>query len=288
MPRNSIQALRWVDEGELLLERDTSTCGGFPGLIQCAGPSPLSFCCPTGTTCLALEDTPSVSAAICCPNGQDCNLIGTVSCDESLQNATANPKSQLHSDPPQSLSVCGSGCCPMGNVCRSGQCHASTSPTVPQRLNVETPSSNVHTTTTIQRTMSTPRTQGKSSTATALGSLPTSTGMHAISSPAASSLSASAKVAIGVLAASIGLLLLGLGGWYCLERRKKKKERSFEVKMSPAPVSLEKAELSGSGRSSRRLPVELDAVKSPKELPAAPGRPWSLKWMRFETPTSRS
>lgn len=114
-----------------LTTRDVSACGGVSGLSQCGGDLPSDFCCPASTTCLALDTSSSVLAAICCPAGQDCSLIGTVSCEQSLQNATANPKSQLHSKPTQQLSVCGSGCCPMGYTCKNDQCHAAVPPAVP-------------------------------------------------------------------------------------------------------------------------------------------------------------
>nr|POE51559.1 hypothetical protein CFP56_25766 [Quercus suber] len=105
-----------------LLSRDTSTCGGDAGLSQCDSSFPSDFCCPTTSTCLALNATSSVVAAICCPQGQQCTLISPVICDPTQQNATVVPNSGLHSDPTQTLDTCGTGCCPMGYSCKDGQC----------------------------------------------------------------------------------------------------------------------------------------------------------------------
>nr|POE63569.1 hypothetical protein CFP56_04472 [Quercus suber] len=105
-----------------LLSRDTLTCGGNTDLSQCDASFPSDFCCPTTSTCLALNTTSSVVAAICCPSGQQCTLINPVLCDPSQQNATMVPNSGLHSDPIQTLNTCGTGCCPMGYSCENGQC----------------------------------------------------------------------------------------------------------------------------------------------------------------------
>ena len=118
-------------ESSLLTARDVSTCGGLSGLDPCGSALPSNFCCPTSTICLALNTSSSVSAVICCPAGQDCVQINPVSCDESLQNVTTNPKSQLHSDPPQQLDSCGTGCCPMGYACQNSQCMAQVAPSAP-------------------------------------------------------------------------------------------------------------------------------------------------------------
>jgi hypothetical protein len=122
----------WVAEefdplvGRSLLEtRDTATCGGEQSLTQCGGGLPSDFCCNSGTTCLVLETSSSVKAAICCPNGSDCSQINPISCNESFQNTT---NTQLHVDPPQKLNSCGDQCCPMGYNCTNGQCIAQTAP----------------------------------------------------------------------------------------------------------------------------------------------------------------
>ena len=123
----------WVPEdfdplagGSLLEARDTATCGGDKSLTPCGGAFPSDFCCSSGTTCLALNTTASVKAAICCPDGQNCATINPVSCELSAQDTT---NTQLHVKPPQQLNTCGSACCPMGYSCNNGQCFARTAPT---------------------------------------------------------------------------------------------------------------------------------------------------------------
>lgn len=109
-----------------LVRRDTSTCGGNASLTPCGGAMPSDFCCPATTTCLALSTNSSVTAAICCPEGQDCVKITPVDCDMSLQNLT---NTQLHASPPQPLGTCGGSCCPMGYTCTDDFCVAQAPPT---------------------------------------------------------------------------------------------------------------------------------------------------------------
>ena len=64
------------------------------------------------------------TAAICCPHGQNCNVIQPITCDASEQNATLHPASSLHStDLNAQLPSCGSGtCCPLGYTCQDNGC----------------------------------------------------------------------------------------------------------------------------------------------------------------------
>ena len=80
---------------------------------------PGNFCCPSGESCYVFNSAQSV---ICCPAGKDCSSISTISCDISLQNATANPTSPLFTTQLQTpMNACGSGCCPSGMSCKNGQ-----------------------------------------------------------------------------------------------------------------------------------------------------------------------
>ena len=80
---------------------------------------PGNFCCPSGESCFVFNSAQSV---ICCPAGKDCNSISIISCDLSLQNATANPTSPLFTTQLQTqMDTCGSGCCPSGMSCKNGQ-----------------------------------------------------------------------------------------------------------------------------------------------------------------------
>lgn len=117
------------DTGPTLPRRQTQgTCPTDSNLKQCPSDFPPDFCCSLGTTCLHINiDDTSTTAAICCPNGSDCNRINPVSCDQAKQDARQIPNSQLHSTPPQALSTCSTGCCPMGFSCENDQCVAQVS-----------------------------------------------------------------------------------------------------------------------------------------------------------------
>ncbi len=103
-----------------LVARQESTCALDPSLLQCGGGLPSEFCCPRSTQCLSLDNGSSI---ICCPAGQDCKLIQPITCDISQQNAKEHPRHAIHSiELSKELPKCGSACCPMGYVCRNGQC----------------------------------------------------------------------------------------------------------------------------------------------------------------------
>ncbi|KAK5110802.1 hypothetical protein LTR62_005513 [Meristemomyces frigidus] len=97
------------------------------GGVSCGAGYPSDFTCPTDTQCLSLSTT-STKAVLCCPAGEDCQIINPVNCDQSLQNATLLPNSQLHADPTVPLNNCGGGCCPMGYSCNASQCQAQSAP----------------------------------------------------------------------------------------------------------------------------------------------------------------
>lgn len=104
-----------------LFARDSDTCSGDSTLTPCGGALPSSFCCASGTSCMPLNNN---TAAICCPHGQNCNVIQPITCDTSQQNATLHPESSLHStDLSAQLPSCGSGtCCPLGYTCQDNGC----------------------------------------------------------------------------------------------------------------------------------------------------------------------
>lgn len=108
----------------------SNTCS-LPDFAPCNQEGlPESFCCPTTSTCMPFN---SKKSAICCPAGQNCDIITAISCDISQQNATLHPGSQLFStDLSGTLESCnGNLCCPKGYTCQSGQCAVVNSTTTP-------------------------------------------------------------------------------------------------------------------------------------------------------------
>ena len=114
-----------------LFPRAQDTCGGLPGLTQCGGDLPSSFCCGQDTTCTTVNST--VQAVICCPKGKDCSTIQTVPCDTTQYNATLHPDNQIHfASTDLELPKCGASCCPLGYTCNAGMCvSVKTPPSVP-------------------------------------------------------------------------------------------------------------------------------------------------------------
>lgn len=138
-----------------LLSRAPDSCGGS-NYLRCNLPGfPSTFCCPSGTVCIPFNNAASV---VCCPAGQDCKTIAPIACDVTLQDATLNPLSQLHStDLKGSLQACGNKCCPKGYTCQNSQCimtadvkpstvtrvsnKPTASPTIASSTNIPKPSS---------------------------------------------------------------------------------------------------------------------------------------------------
>jgi len=103
--------------------RQAAACGGSTGLQQCGAGFPSSFCCPQDTTCMALNST-TVQSVICCPSGQDCAFIQTITCDVTQLNATLHPDNQMHLSDTTAVDLpkCNDKCCPLGYTCNSGMC----------------------------------------------------------------------------------------------------------------------------------------------------------------------
>ncbi|PWY79866.1 GPI transamidase component PIG-S [Aspergillus eucalypticola CBS 122712] len=97
-----------------LLLRSSDSCPS--NYNKCADSKlPDDFCCSSSSTCISLDDS---SSAICCPSGQSCDYIETITCDVQLQNATAHPKNSVKTTRlDDSLPKCGDKCCPFGYTC---------------------------------------------------------------------------------------------------------------------------------------------------------------------------
>lgn len=84
---------------------------------QCGSGLPSGFCCASGSSCLSLAGATTV---LCCPSGEDCAQIEPITCNISVQNATAYPTLAVHTtNLTGQLPTCGSGCCPFGYTCSS-------------------------------------------------------------------------------------------------------------------------------------------------------------------------
>lgn len=110
----------WMPE-DFIAKRQES-CNGDSSVLPCGSGFPSDFCCDAGSQCISLNTSSSITAAFCCPLGDNCSRIKPIQCNQALQNATAYPSSQLHSNPPTSLQTCGKMCCPMGYSCQDDIC----------------------------------------------------------------------------------------------------------------------------------------------------------------------
>ncbi|KAF1971373.1 hypothetical protein BU23DRAFT_555908 [Bimuria novae-zelandiae CBS 107.79] len=125
-----------------LFSRSEETCGGKPGLQQCGGDLPASFCCGQDTTCTTVNST--IQAVICCPKGKDCSSIHRVPCDITQYNATLHPDNQIHFADTKDIELpeCGDSCCPLGYKCNGGMCISlKETPTSTTLLPTSTPTS---------------------------------------------------------------------------------------------------------------------------------------------------
>ncbi|KAL9605170.1 MAG: hypothetical protein Q9219_000104 [cf. Caloplaca sp. 3 TL-2023] len=203
-----------------LLPRQTSTCA-TSGYSPCNKPGmPSSFCCPSGSTCIAFNNDKSV---ICCPNGRDCKTISPLTCDLSAQNATLHPSNQLHTtDLTGSLQRCGTNtCCPKGFTCSNGQCVMQAAASSSARLSLPT--------TTAAASGSKPTPSSASTTSKSDSAATKSAGAASGTSAAATSTAHGNKFpATAVLAGFFPGLLLGalltVAVIICVGRRRAKRE----------------------------------------------------------------
>lgn len=66
----------------------------------------------------------TVQSVICCPLGQDCAFIQTITCDVTQLNATLHPDNQMHLSDTIGINLpkCNDKCCPLGYACNGGMC----------------------------------------------------------------------------------------------------------------------------------------------------------------------
>ncbi|OTA23543.1 hypothetical protein BTJ68_12656 [Hortaea werneckii EXF-2000] len=209
-----------------IISRDSSAVSCGPSFAE-------DFTCPSGTQCLAINATGTFDAVLCCPHGQDCQVIQPVGCDQSLQDATSNPTSQLHAKPVQNLTSCGSACCPMGYKCKDDRCFASPSTSISDTGTTSTAGTSatslsltVHSASTLSGiAAAASTTESTSSTSTALAGDPAViAGSSAGSSSVFSGTSFAAGFAPGVF---VGALLCGALFFYLLCKKTRQPNKTY-------------------------------------------------------------
>ncbi|CAK1367760.1 hypothetical protein CB0940_11482 [Cercospora beticola] len=243
-------ASTWMPEDFTITKR-ADTCGGESGLSQCGSNFPSVFCCPQNTVCLSLNTTSSLTAALCCPAGQDCATISPVSCDRTFQNATSNPGSQLHSQPTANLDSCGDNCCPMGYRCSGTLCVAMTESEAAED------SSTGNTTTTSPTTTSSSVSDTASSTDSAEEASSTDDAKE--NAGDSDDFSLKSFVAGFIPGIVLGMFLLA-ALLFCLWRRKHKKDGSISEKKHYSKDTLTDL---GPNASSRRPTVHGRSISEP-------------------------
>lgn len=93
----------------------TEACGGDRPVSCNANGSdvPSNWCCKEGEQC---QLTDFESSALCCP-GTDCNSLGAINCNLSLQDANTNLGPIFTTRLDDQAITCGEMCCPFGYMC---------------------------------------------------------------------------------------------------------------------------------------------------------------------------
>ncbi|KAI1142765.1 hypothetical protein F5Y05DRAFT_130580 [Hypoxylon sp. FL0543] len=102
-----------------LFERADGTCA--QNFTKCPQSGlPANFCCESGATCVTLAANTTV---LCCPKDNNCEKIGTITCDLSLQDPSTNPSAEIKTTVLNGiLETCAGQCCPFGYHCDGTNC----------------------------------------------------------------------------------------------------------------------------------------------------------------------
>lgn len=202
----------------MIFERAAGTCAS--GFSKCAQSGlPDNFCCESDATCIVLAANTTV---LCCPKGSNCDTIGAITCDLTLQDPAKNPAAEIKTTALNGvLTTCGTSCCPFGYHCDGVNCVKDadqSKPPATKPANTKT-STTAPTATTVPATTHT--TTKASSTVSVSG---ISTAAPPTETPVASTASTSNTVAIvgGVIGGVVGLVLIIAAVVLIRFRRKKK------------------------------------------------------------------
>ncbi|KAK8158824.1 hypothetical protein IWX90DRAFT_11410 [Phyllosticta citrichinensis] len=225
----------------LLRRADTETCGGDSSLSQCGSKFPDSFCCPAKTHCLGFQGDEgskgTSTTVICCPEGQDCNLIRPITCDISQQNASLHPSNAVHTtNLTATLTECGSKCCPFGYECNNNQLCAIADTSSSSSGHTSSASASA----TATATLSVPNASGTASPVSSVAASATASAAASTSAvPAPSSSGKGEKhsntgaIAGGVVGGVAALVLLVLFAMWCAKRRGTPKKPRYSGDFGP-------------------------------------------------------
>ncbi|KAK7511079.1 uncharacterized protein IWZ02DRAFT_436901 [Phyllosticta citriasiana] len=223
------------------LLRRAETCGGDSSLSQCGSKFPDSFCCPAKTHCLGFQDDEgsrgTSTTVICCPEGQDCNLIRPITCDISQQNASLHPSNAVHTtNLTATLTECGSKCCPFGYECNDNQLCAIADTS--SSSSGQTSSASASATATATLSVSSPSgTTSRISSAAASATASATASASAAPAPSSSGKeekhSKTGAIAGGVVGGVAALVLLVLLAIWCAKRRGTPKKPRYSGDFGP-------------------------------------------------------
>ncbi|KAK5990447.1 hypothetical protein PT974_08715 [Cladobotryum mycophilum] len=216
-----------------------TTCSAS-GLQACPAGLPNNFCCPQGSTCIALAAN---TTAVCCPQGMTCDKIQAITCNirqqDPDQNANVPIKTSIFNVP---LEKCGSDlCCPFGYSCAGGgQCQRNADQSKSPRDGSPASSSSTASVPTPTEPSTEPTSIAVTEpTTTAASTIPTTTEPAAASTTAATSESHASNpktvsIVGGVIGACAVLVLIGVIAFLFVRRNRRQ----------PPPVNEEKRSFS--------------------------------------------
>ncbi|KAH6892346.1 hypothetical protein B0T10DRAFT_458059 [Thelonectria olida] len=99
-------------------DSDSSSCYSDE-FFQCGSQVPDNMCCGTGTSCMVLASNTTI---VCCPEGQTCSRIHTITCNTAQQDSKKHPTSPIQTIAlDKEMKKCGNQCCPFGYICNEDE-----------------------------------------------------------------------------------------------------------------------------------------------------------------------
>ncbi|KAK9777029.1 hypothetical protein AB5N19_07620 [Seiridium cardinale] len=227
---------------------------------------PDSFRCKEGTGCKWLGENITV---LCCPTGNDCEVIAPVVCNLGLMDPSANPEALIKTMlQVGELPECAGACCPWGYECDGNQTCVITADTSAEQsaLKLAALETGTGTATTRANTQSATIVSSIATTAPLTNQPPstTSSGVPANQVSEREGSNSTAVVAAAVLGSLLGTLLV-VGSFFVLRRKRSTQAKRISQR------TLMKAELDVGGElRPPSIAHMLSAERDPVELPATP------------------